>query len=100
MVEVNPACRRFLFEISRGYIWDGETNKPVKDNDDMMEDFYRLCLQGLDYIQPATENDYQPILAHAIPDNVLDFPESTPDWSFPDPRVEEVRRRNKTRYNS
>lgn len=58
ILQVNPACRRFLMEISRGYIWDGETNKPVKDKDDAMENFYRLCLQGLRYIEPSA-SDYQ-----------------------------------------
>lgn len=52
MLTINSACRRTLMEISRGYIWDGETNKPVKKNDDAMENLYRLCLQGLHYIEP------------------------------------------------
>jgi hypothetical protein len=58
MLQVNPECRRFLMEISRGYIWDGETNKPVKDKDDAMENFYRLCLQGLHYIEPSENASY------------------------------------------
>lgn len=74
IVQVNPACRRFLFEISRGFIWDGDENKPVKKNDDMMEDFYRLALHGLTYIEPSTVNDYINIKPKDIPDNVLDFP--------------------------
>jgi hypothetical protein len=57
----NAACRRTLFEISRGYVWDSDTNKPKKENDDAMENLYRLCLQGLTYIEPASFGDYIPI---------------------------------------
>jgi hypothetical protein len=57
----NAACRRTLFEISRGYVWDSDTNKPKKENDDAMENLYRLCLQGLTYIEPASFSDYSPI---------------------------------------
>lgn len=55
---VNANLSRFLFEIARGFIWDKETNKPVKDKDDAMENFYRLCLQGLSYIEPSKSEDY------------------------------------------
>ena len=54
----NGGLPRTLMEVSRGFVWDGETNKPVKNNDDMMENFYRLCLQGLSYIEPASFGDY------------------------------------------
>lgn len=57
----NGNLPRTLKEISRGFVWDGETNKPIKNNDDMMENFYRLCLQGLSYIEPAKATDYAPI---------------------------------------
>lgn len=57
----NAACRRTLFEIARGYVWDEDTNKPKKENDDAMENLYRLALQGLTYIEPASVNDYAPI---------------------------------------
>lgn len=60
---VNAGLPRFLMEISRGYIWDGETNKPVKDKDDAMENFYRLCLQGLSYVEPSSAGDYAPPVA-------------------------------------
>lgn len=59
---VNPACRRFVFEISRGFMWDGDTNKPVKKDDDAMENFYRLALQGLFYVEPTEADAYTPIL--------------------------------------
>lgn len=70
----NPSLKRTLFEISRGFIWDGETNKPVKDNDDMMEDFYRLCLAGLPYIEPSVNEDYNGVLgSQSMPSNAIEF---------------------------
>lgn len=69
MLQVNPQCRRFLFEISRGYIWDADTNKPLKQDDDAMENFYRLVLQGLQYI----EHDPSNLPANVIPLRSLDF---------------------------
>jgi hypothetical protein len=54
----NPALRRTLYEISRGFAWDETENRPIKKNDDMMECLHRLCLQGLTYIEPAGEGDY------------------------------------------
>lgn len=74
---VNPALRRFLFEISRGFIWDEDENRPVKKNDDMMENLYRLCLEGLTYIPPASVYDYTKFSPSEIPDfseNLLAFP--------------------------
>ncbi len=62
MLQVNPSLKRFLFEISRGYIWDEDTNKPKKKNDDAMENFYRLVLQDrLVYVEPSTAADYLPV---------------------------------------
>lgn len=69
----NAACTRTMFEISRGYQWQDDTNKPHKENDDMMENFYRLALQGLDYIEPTRSVDYQPIKPREFTDNVIDF---------------------------
>lgn len=74
----NRECRHTLAEISRKYMWDAETNKPLKQDDDMMENFYRLCLQGLSYIEPAGVNDYAPIRPGDLPDNVLDIREFDP----------------------
>jgi hypothetical protein len=68
---VNAALSRFLFEISRGYIWDGETNKPKKENDDAMENFYRLCLQGLQYVEPSTVLSFTPPVVSDLPPNVI-----------------------------
>lgn len=89
--------RRTLFEISRGFVWDGDENKPVKKNDDMMENLHRMCLQGLVYIEPTGEYDYAPI-------RVRDF--DTIDITLPlDPDESEVhaktsRMRHASRYRS
>jgi hypothetical protein len=97
MLYVNPSCRRFLFEISRGYIWDGETNKPVKKDDDAMENFYRLALQGLSYIEhdPAsTPPNVIPLLD--LSDTALDFSK----LSTPDDDLDSKPRRHATRYRA
>jgi hypothetical protein len=65
--------RRTLFEISRGFVWDGDENKPVKKNDDMMENLHRMCLQGLVYVEPTGENDYSPVVLPDFEDETLDF---------------------------
>ena len=69
----NPTLRRTLFEISRGFVWELDENKPVKKNDDMMECLHRLVLQGLTYIEPAGENDYTPILPRDFDTESLDL---------------------------
>ncbi len=61
-------------EISRGFMWDKETNKPVKKDDDAMENLYRLCLQDLPYIEPSTDADFIPPTPLDIPSNLLSFP--------------------------
>lgn len=74
-LQFSPNLPRTLFEISRGYVWEGEDglNKPVKKNDDMMENLYRLALQGLDYIEPVSDYDYAPLKHRENYDNVVDF---------------------------
>ena len=85
----NASLRRTLFEISRGYVWDKETNKPKKENDDAMENFYRLALQGLTYIEPASVNDYVAIrprdirsYANIRPDELAVAVSSTDDFKL------------------
>jgi hypothetical protein len=34
-----------------GYMWDEDTGKPVKANDDMMENLGRLALLGTEYTE-------------------------------------------------
>lgn len=58
MILFNSSLSRTLMEIARGYVWDKDTNKPLKDKDDAMENLYRLCLQGLPYVEPSKESDY------------------------------------------
>jgi len=80
----NEACGRTMFEISRGFIWDGEENKPVKKNDDMMENLYRLALQGFEYIEPPSDSDYQLVHTSDFADNIIDISSdfnNTPDDS-------------------
>lgn len=97
MLIVNPSCRRFLFEISRGFIWDGETNKPVKLNDDAMENFYRLCLQGLSYI----EHDPAQTPPNVIPMRDLsDFSLDFSKLATPDDDLEKPLPKFKTRYRA
>lgn len=75
VIYIASHLRRTLFEISRGFVWDGEENKPVKKNDDMMENLYRLCLNGLPYVEPSSDFDYSPVRPREIPANVIDFTE-------------------------
>lgn len=93
IIHINGALTRFLFEISRGYMWDKETNKPVKNNDDMMEDLYRLCLHGLPYIEPSSSADFTPIPPRELPANVLEFPDSPFD-DFLEADRESIKRRS------
>lgn len=67
LIQFNSSLRRTLFEISRGFMFDGDTGKPAKKDDDMMENLYRLCLQGLPYIEPASTADYHIIRARDLP---------------------------------
>lgn len=48
---VSSHLSRFLYEID-SYAWDPLKEKPVDSQDHMMENFYRLVLEGLDYIPP------------------------------------------------
>ena len=47
-------CMRTLSEIE-GYMWDKNTGKPLKVDDDMMENLYRICLLNTEYIPPEYE---------------------------------------------
>lgn len=97
MLVINSACRRTLMEISRGYIWDGETNKPVKKNDDAMENLYRLCLQGLSYIEPSGINDYVMPKARDI-DNVIIRPDEFSSSPFEESQKRDRRAAFASRY--
>lgn len=90
---INATLSRFLFEISRGFIWDGDQNKPVKNNDDMMECLYRLVLQGLRYIEPASDGEYLPIAPRDISSNALSLP-----WDREDEDEARKARKRASRY--
>lgn len=53
----SPRLKETLYEFTH-YIYDLEKNKPKDEHDHMMENLYRLVLNGLDYIAPPTESDY------------------------------------------
>lgn len=70
---VNASLSRFCFEIQRGFVYEEGKDVPKKENDDMMECLYRLVLQGLRYVEPATSQDYSPLPFREIPANVLSY---------------------------
>lgn len=75
VIYFNPALKRTIFEISRGFQWNADTNEPLKKDDDMMECLYRLVLNGLYYLEPTTSSDYSPILERDSFDGVIDASE-------------------------
>ena len=97
ILRVNGNLRRFIYEITRGFIWDGDTNKPVKLNDDAMENFYRLCLQGLSYISPSSDGDYEPSRRF---DPGADRPLDPFEFSLPPEDTSDRDRRFANRYRS
>lgn len=52
---VHESCEEFLFEIDR-YIWQQDKEKPVDENDHMMENLYRAVLTGLTYVREQKHN--------------------------------------------
>jgi hypothetical protein len=58
-LQFNESCRRTVWEFDR-YIWDPKRpdKARAKDND-MMENFYRLVIEGLDYVEPQAADDFQ-----------------------------------------
>lgn len=61
----SPDCIRTIWEFDH-FLWDPKTGKPIKINDDMLENLYRLALKDLTYIAPTTKHDYRRITAPAI----------------------------------
>jgi len=49
----SPRLKETLREFSR-YVYDPDKNKPKDKDDHMMENLYRLVLNGLDYVEPET----------------------------------------------
>jgi hypothetical protein len=92
-----PHLARTLFEISRGYVWDisGDDGKPVAENNDMMENLYRLTLQGLDYVEPNSVYDYDSIRSRDAFETTLD-----PSDFFADKKKEKAASQYALRYRS
>lgn len=54
----SPHLVETLFEFSH-YVYDTDKNKPKDKDDHMMENLYRLVLNGLEYVQPVTSLMYK-----------------------------------------
>lgn len=67
---------RTLYEFDC-YAWDPIKEKPIDSNDHMMENFYRMVLDGLDYEAPSRMRDDKPVEARAdIQSDHLALPEA------------------------
>lgn len=53
-----PHLTQTLFEFSH-YVYDTEKNEPKDQDNHMMENLYRLVLNGLDYIAPVSDEDFK-----------------------------------------
>lgn len=57
-IRIYEGCRRTVCEFDN-YIWDPRNpEKPKAKNNDMMEDFYRLVIEGLHYVEPQEVSDF------------------------------------------
>lgn len=54
----SPKLTRTMFEFSH-YVYDLEKNEPKDKDDDMMENLRRLILNGLDYVEPPSDDDWK-----------------------------------------
>jgi hypothetical protein len=82
-IYVSAQCERFLYEIDC-YAWDETKEKPIDSNDHMMENFYRLVLEGLDYeTPPHLRSNYSG--KHVAP---VDAKILTMDYDLPTPQEE------------
>lgn len=54
----SPRLGETLFEFNN-YVFDLDKNEPKDENDHMMENLYRAILNGLEYIQPTSDSDYE-----------------------------------------
>tara|TARA_B100000131_G_scaffold322712_2_gene377701 strand:- start:211 stop:1818 length:1608 start_codon:yes stop_codon:yes gene_type:complete len=76
-IHVLPHMDRFLYEIE-SYVWDHNKEKPVDNDDHMMENFYRLVMEGLDYNDPIYNNSSR---AHVIHGRNTEL---SPQFNLPD----------------
>jgi hypothetical protein len=69
----SPNLRETLFEFAR-YVYDPRKNRPMDENDHMMENLYRAILNGLSYIEPPDDHEY-PRKPYVVPvqQNLLDL---------------------------
>jgi len=54
----SPNLKQTLFEFSH-YVYDTEKNEPKDKDNHMMENLYRLVLNGLDYIKPTEDGEFR-----------------------------------------
>lgn len=75
-VYFSPGLLETIWEFER-YHWDPKNpNKPFDENDHMMENFYRLCLEEPTYIDPANQHmpieDMEIVTSHKFHRELLD----------------------------
>jgi hypothetical protein len=69
----SPHLGQTLFEFTH-YVYDPVKNVPRDENNHMMENLYRAVLNGLEYIEPPEEGDYErKPFAVPIEQNLLDL---------------------------
>lgn len=74
---------RTLYEMD-SYAWDEKKEKPVDENDHMMENLYRLVLGGLDYEEPRIMTDRRPASSLTMSDvNNIDYSISDSSFDLP-----------------
>jgi hypothetical protein len=73
----SPKLARTLYEFTH-YVYDIERNEPKDKDDDMMENLRRLILNGLDYIEPPSANEWlgkqKPFVIHGGVDLLMSSP--------------------------
>lgn len=53
----SPRVAQTLFEFQH-YVYNTDTNEPKDENNHMMENLYRLVINGLDYVPPVGDEEY------------------------------------------
>ena len=66
----SPRLAQTLFEFTH-YVYDPKTNRPVDENNHMMENLYRAVLNGLGYVDPEWEAPKQKPFAITIDQDLL-----------------------------
>jgi hypothetical protein len=68
----SPRLAQTLFEFTH-YVYDPKTNRPVDENNHMMENLYRAVLNGLGYVDADWEAPKQKPFAINVDQNLLDL---------------------------